>query len=74
MGLFTDIYDNILQDYNLLHNEDYLRHNLTRTTLRFSGKFTEHRSPYFVLLQENFVENRSPRNECHIIINFSILA
>lgn len=40
-GLFTDIYDNILQEYNLLHNEDYLRHNLTRTTLRFSGKFTE---------------------------------
>ncbi|PNF36333.1 hypothetical protein B7P43_G00515 [Cryptotermes secundus] len=35
--ILGNIYDNILQEYNLLHNEDYLRHNLTRTTLRFSG-------------------------------------
>lgn len=35
--ILGNIYDNILQDHNLLHNEDYLRHNLTRTILRFSG-------------------------------------
>ncbi|KAJ4435296.1 hypothetical protein ANN_17906 [Periplaneta americana] len=33
----SDIYDIILQHYNLLHNKDFIRHNLTRATLKFSG-------------------------------------
>ncbi|XP_069678631.1 juvenile hormone esterase-like isoform X2 [Periplaneta americana] len=35
--LHPDIYDIILQHYNLLHNKDFIRHNLTRATLKFSG-------------------------------------
>ncbi|XP_021914303.1 liver carboxylesterase-like [Zootermopsis nevadensis] len=36
-SFFTDIYDMILRHYNLLHDKDYLKHNLTRATLKFSG-------------------------------------
>ncbi|XP_069678632.1 juvenile hormone esterase-like isoform X3 [Periplaneta americana] len=35
--ILGNIYDIILQHYNLLHNKDFIRHNLTRATLKFSG-------------------------------------
>lgn len=34
----ADIYDIFLEQDNLVDNEDYLRHNLTRVTLEFSGR------------------------------------